>query len=107
MNLYMIYQLTVHELSTQNHTPTHAYFDTEEERVYVNTRQRLNSTVIILIRYMSILHPLKPIIPKGRGSLWVICGIWAAALLASIPNIVQTTHFEINGIWVCTTGESS
>lgn len=56
--------------------------------------------VISFERYMSILHPLKPVIPRA-GSLYVILGIWLVSFLASIPNIIQTKHEDRNGNWVC------
>ena len=54
---------------------------------------------------MSILHPLRPVIPKG-GSRTVILVIWIISLLASIPNLVQTKHFKVEDTWVCTTGKT-
>ncbi|XP_059097322.1 RYamide receptor-like isoform X2 [Tigriopus californicus] len=57
--------------------------------------------VISFERYMSILHPLKPVIPRA-GSLYVIVGVWLVSLAASIPLIIQTKHVEIEmGVWVC------
>ncbi len=58
-----------------------------------------------VIRYMSILHPLRPVIPRGRAR-WVILGIWILSSAASIPNPVLTQYMQDAGQWVCTNGES-
>ena len=54
---------------------------------------------------MSILHPLRPVIPRGRAR-WVILGIWILSSAASIPNPVLTQYMQDAGQWVCTNGES-
>ncbi len=56
-------------------------------------------------RYMSILHPLRALVPKGNVSVWFISGIWFFSLLLSIPNAIQTELFKTeSGQMVCTTG---
>ena len=46
---------------------------------------------------MSILHPLRAIVPKGNSSVWFITGIWLVSLLASVPNAIQTELYQVGG----------
>ena len=68
--------------------------------------------VISFERYMSILYPLRSVIRGGGGNLYcIVFVLWTMATLASIPNIIQTRHIQINkdntseNIWVCTSGK--
>ena len=61
---------------------------------------------------MSILYPLRSVIRGGGGNLYcIVFVLWTMATLASIPNIIQTRHIQINkdntseNIWVCTSGK--
>jgi hypothetical protein len=53
---------------------------------------------------MSILHPLRPVIPLGRAR-WVILGIWIWSSAISSPNPALTQYLQIAGQWVCTNGK--
>ena len=51
----------------------------------------MNRTNMYIVRYMSILHPLRTAIPRDNVC-YVIWAIWLVAGLASIPEPFFTLH---------------